>query len=437
MTKHCLTSFLLIVLSASPFSFSKTDSGCQTQDVGFGYFNGVGNLPSDSVRSLSEFKEIYGNKYSETGDTIRYEPFYNHTDNLFVDVAETFNQRFLSSEEDLENRWELFWSALSGNEQWTQKIDSLGGSLSGLSDDVRDYIGSALSAELLSLAGDPDPGTQIVLQEHRSRLDSWVVEGKKILLVGHSQGNLFMNKAYDHLLSERDESSLSAVHIAPASKDLHGPHTIADKDLVIKKLLNTAVSVPDATTTIPGYLQRPPGPYGNTDIKGHSLLSIYLNRSLDTFSRISGHVRSALLNMELPNSQGEDGLFTVTLTWDGAGDVDLHVYEPNSSHVFYSDKQGDSGYLDVDNTVSYGPEHYFATCNPERIQAGNYQIGVANYRGAKGRKATLQVSSLEDGPLGTRSVVLGESTGSSPSNMVFDVLIKQDLDEAGFKTVIQ
>lgn len=440
MNNYCFgfrVSFLLLFLAISPISFSSNEPVCETQNVGFGYFNGVGNLPSDAARSLGQFKDMYGDTFEETGDSIRYEPFYNHTENLFVDIGETFNQRFLQSEESLNNRWELFWSALSGGDQWSQKIEDLGGAFSGFSDDAKDYVSSALASKLLSLAGDPNPGTEVVLQEHRTRLDNWDVEGKKVLLVGHSQGNLFMNRAYDYLSSQVGPESLKTVHIAPASKDLNGPHTLADKDLVIQKLLNMAVSVPEVTTIIPSYLQRPPGPDGNTDIKGHGLLEIYLNRSLDTFGRISGHIESALQSMESRESQGEEGFFTATLTWDGSGDADLHVYEPNATHVYFSNKNGSSGYLDVDNTVSYGPEHYYATCEAGNLQKGNYQVGVANFSGADGRKATLQVSSYEDGPLGTRSVRLGASTGTNPSHLLFDVLVQEDQDGSGLEVTLQ
>lgn len=56
------------------------------------------------------------------------------------------------------------------------------------------------------------------------------------------------------------------------------------------------------------------------------------------------------------------------MTWDEKPDVDLHIFEPNGVHIYYRNKQGEIGYLDVDDTSSYGPEHYFS--NISNIQAG-------------------------------------------------------------------
>jgi hypothetical protein len=48
------------------------------------------------------------------------------------------------------------------------------------------------------------------------------------------------------------------------------------------------------------------------------------------------------------------GPITITLTWDVQPDIDLHVFEP-SYHVYYGRRTGQNGYLDVDDTSSYGP----------------------------------------------------------------------------------
>jgi len=56
-----------------------------------------------------------------------------------------------------------------------------------------------------------------------------------------------------------------------------------------------------------------------------------------------------------------DAQLTFKLTWDQpTSDLDLHVVEPNGAHVYYGNKSGDDGFLDVDDTDGYGPEHYIA-----------------------------------------------------------------------------
>ena len=52
-------------------------------------------------------------------------------------------------------------------------------------------------------------------------------------------------------------------------------------------------------------------------------------------------------------------LWPTTLTWDGpTSDLDHHVNEPGGALVKYSNKQGEDGFLDFDDTDGFGPEHY-------------------------------------------------------------------------------
>ncbi len=115
-----------------------------------------------------------------------------------------------------------------------------------------------------------------------------------------------------------------------------------------------------------------------------------------------------------------------TLTWDGVGDVDLHTTEPDGSQVFYAHPLSRTGYLDMDNVTGYGPEHYYASCNPENLQEGTYRISLANYARAEGRLATVQIISNVDGVLGTKRIVMGAETGNIPGAHVFDVQVRRD-----------
>lgn len=49
------------------------------------------------------------------------------------------------------------------------------------------------------------------------------------------------------------------------------------------------------------------------------------------------------------------GNITVQLKWDTQPDVDLHIWEPSGTHVYYSHKGGLCGYLDRDDTDGEGP----------------------------------------------------------------------------------
>ncbi|QHJ01412.1 hypothetical protein GT347_04545 [Xylophilus rhododendri] len=126
-------------------------------------------------------------------------------------------------------------------------------------------------------------------------------------------------------------------------------------------------------------------------------------------------------SLQTPETVGSPGAFTVTLTWDGPGDVDLHTFEPTGTHVYYDHPVGHAGFLDVDNTVGYGPEHYYAACDSRTLQTGAYAIVIDNFDKTPGRQATVQVASSREGVIFTAKLPVG--TASTP---VVSVLVSQD-----------
>lgn len=86
----------------------------------------------------------------------------------------------------------------------------------------------------------------------KTKIDSWVLEGKKLLFVAHSQGNLFVNTAYTYTTSKVSSDSVKVIHIAPASPIINGPHVLANQDLVINGL-RAFGTVPPVTHSIPIY----------------------------------------------------------------------------------------------------------------------------------------------------------------------------------------
>lgn len=143
------------------------------------------------------------------------------------------------------------------------------------------------------------------------------------------------------------------------------------------------------------------------------------------------HAESFFANLwaDTPTNAAGIGLFTITLTWNGSGDVDLHVFEPNGTHVYYAALTGNSGFLDVDNTEANGPEHYYATCDASRLQTGTYRVGINNFADATGRTATIQAASVTDGVLLTVVQGVGPERGSggnSSPNQVMTVTVTKD-----------
>jgi hypothetical protein len=406
-----------LLLSLSSMGIAQTiDDICKPQGVVAGFYNGVWNTTADAGSGRSKLESVIGTK-TATGEEVRWEVFYNTTTTQWADVVETFNQRASAQDAAVAERWELFWEAISGNGAstgWTGVIadstTSLAGFFSSLGNDILARTVATLTFSL------NNPPTLANYAEHRAKIDNFALEGKKFLLVAHSQGNLFVIPSYDYAVSKVGAQAVKVVHIAPASPTLKGDYTLANLDLVINALRSTG-AVPANNVSIPGILQRE----SPVDASGHELIGTYLRTGMDPRAKVVADATaalSALLPPTLAAPVAVSGFFTVTLSWSGAGDVDLYTYEPGGSTVFFGSQLGASGSLDVDNTVGFGPEHYYASCDATKIATGSYRVAIDNYSVASPANltATLQVSSYSGGVLLTKTlgVPLAPSFGQSP-----------------------
>ena len=455
--RKLLTAALLSAVVASPIQAQKPYSGVKTLPVtrsanravlsattaasslcasgySVGFFNGVLTTTGDASRAVKEMERAYGT-VAPNGEPVKYEPFYNKTYSA-LDFIETFAQRLEQHDAAVKDRFELFWEAIKGGGPISTRIISVLSSYSDLLTAYQQYLESKIPGVISQIINVSPTASDYA--EHRTRLDQQILEGRKIILYAHSQGNLFANVAYDYATSKAEPNTVAAVHVAPASPTVRGNHTLAQLDLVINGL-RAVGQVPSVTTDIPGYLLRPAGLNGKTDALGHGLLEIYMNPNLTPAQRIRGHMTDAFNSLQTPTQVAQSGFFTVTLTWNGTGDVDLHTFEPGGSHVYYAAPTGQVGQLDVDNTSANGPEHYFASCDPNIIQTGNYRIALNNYSGADGRTALVQVSS-RDGVIASRSQVQGASQGSAgdanPPTLL-TVIVSKDPTTGQYKIVTQ
>jgi hypothetical protein len=80
----------------------------------------------------------------------------------------------------------------------------------------------------------------------------------------------------------------------------------------------------------------------------------------------------------------------VTLTWNSGADMDLHIIEPNGTHVSWARRQGVTSRLEFDNTTGFGPET--AVIDVLGAARGVYQIFVVHYRGAFPTTSTIAVT---------------------------------------------
>lgn len=121
-----------------------------------------------------------------------------------------------------------------------------------------------------------------------------------------------------------------------------------------------------------------------------------------------------------------EGAIRATLTWGAEPDMDLHVFEPRGSHVFYSNRVGTSGTLDVDDVSSFGPENYFVPC--DNAELGTYAIGVNYFRGTSPETARISLFLGNGQTVSPRSITLAQGIGSS-GNQTPSILFRVTINE--------
>jgi len=109
------------------------------------------------------------------------------------------------------------------------------------------------------------------------------------------------------------------------------------------------------------------------------------------------------------------------LTWEGPGDIDLHLVQPDGEECSFSQKNTQAGAtLDYDNTVRDGPEHITVA----KAVSGTYQVRVVYYAasGSPPRKVPWTVTlRLRNGAVQqTYSGVL-ESVGETQTITTFNL----------------
>ena len=85
--------------------------------------------------------------------------------------------------------FELFWESLRGGGTWWSNITNVVTSAVSTVNALRDDNTAGSLRDITAMFASPP--TAATYDEMRSRLDSYVNDGRKLLFIAHSQGNLF------------------------------------------------------------------------------------------------------------------------------------------------------------------------------------------------------------------------------------------------------
>ena len=296
---------------------------------------------------------------------LEFDMMYNPTNGPLLDLMEAFEQRM---------------GAIGKLVDWTQFWRMVNGIVPG-SSEYKAAHSQVFQKHYKSMKANQEEAVQNVVQKCTAAL----LEGSKVLLVGHSQGNLFINQVYDRLRVEKTLkkrlNSIGVVAIAtPASRVAGGGmYTTLYED----KVINMVRSIFPGTKAGNVRNANPSSP------TSHFLADDYLKIDTQSRKKILSQIRSTIVNLRRPTQIARRGIITVTLRWGRHPDVDLHVREPTKRHVYYKARYGKAGHLDRDDTNGYGPEHYYVSC--KKLKTGRYKVGVNYYAGKGTATARIQI----------------------------------------------
>lgn len=282
---------------------------CYTMAHLLGFFNGVWNTKREAEQSLEVMKQQSFLGPDWRGAPIRYELFYNQSckrsanESCLQDVAEVFRQRSAEIDGLLDRRWEYFWEQVTGQHtqagSFTQRLVARVARADNALANWFDALGNAVLAKITALSTVllENPPTAQDTAGHTAQLVRAGQRAERAVLVAHSQGNLFVNVAYDaYLAHSRQVGALvgedtgyvasKVVHIAPASPTLRGPYVLASNDLVIsglRRVDGTYLPVSNATL-----------PLNSKDPSGHKLLDTYLDQARPLRAQIRQLITDAL-----------------------------------------------------------------------------------------------------------------------------------------------
>jgi hypothetical protein len=112
------------------------------------------------------------------------------------------------------------------------------------------------------------------------------------------------------------------------------------------------------------------------------------------------------------------GDLQITLTWNTTVDMDLHVIEPNGTHVYFANRNGVTARLDVDDLNGFGPENIFVSA--AAAAAGTYQVYVVHFSGSTPTTSTIAIN-LRPGTPSAQTLLFSRSTPSGNSGVGYNV----------------
>jgi uncharacterized protein YfaP (DUF2135 family) len=231
-----------------------------------------------------------------------------------------------------------------------------------------DYLKEKLSSRAESIIESSSEGNENV-QEHVVLYNNLLRQGNKVMLVSHSQGNFFGNIAYAGLEDEYKEGFMITQVASPANYIATDPSNTSYTTITEDYVMGLVKQKLPANVNNFSILE------DRTDWTGHSFIDSYLAEGKPAVFHIISNLASNIRKAKFPNSfDGYRMPFNFDYSWSGNFDTDMHIIDPDGTHVYSGNPKGTSGIMPDHSSDGSGSEYYELNCRLE--MPGTYKIGL-------------------------------------------------------------
>lgn len=270
--------------------------------------------------------------------------------------------------------------------------------------------------ELYSHDNTASQGITKTVEHLKNEIEEYVLSGRKVIIVAHSQGNHMAELAYSSLLKQYEldpqqttlfMNAIRVVGVASVSSTTpHNSYITWDKDHTVLDIYTLrkkgGIEILGNTPLAPNFMSEE----NDNDTMDHNFNRVYLADNftgkyflpINVYDRdkhpailkntsnaitprnvIRNLIDGARLSASpMPAQIKTNSLLTAKLNWENWDDMDLYITEPSSNIVSYNNPTGSYGFLDRDDTDGHGPEHYYInqglTCNALSNKQWNFSV---------------------------------------------------------------
>lgn len=306
----------LLIIFAQLTHAETADEGCFPYTIVFG--NGVGNSKEDALKSLNILTGLVGSKYKDKD--VNYKIAYNPTDGpgaaTILDVVEAAKQK--AGENN--SLWSLTWKVIFGVVNKAEPNQSWVTTVAQIWTDFNAKIMQGMRYNLAKQSSYYDATAASHVALYKALLTN-KSDPQRVLLVAHSQGNLYGNialqKLEQELLSIADGkkylSRFAMVGVASAADFVYkdGPYLTSTYDGVINAVRANYPTVLLGNITLPAAAEYKTTsvngePVSIIDYTGHGFVTVYTNNTYAGRALLKNHIEKQLSSLKDEDDSAND-----------------------------------------------------------------------------------------------------------------------------------